>query len=168
MKSLYVISADGGETKIGVATNPAKRLAGLQTSNGRKLSLVHVESHDRAEYLEKLAHAILKDKRAQGEWFNVTPDEACSAVKEAIQRLESEAVDDIFPERDYDGPRKTMSLRLSAEEQALLDRLVKDRKSNKTAVIVAGLQALDGQNDLTQAEVIAWIQRHTPSRKVRK
>ena len=39
--------------------------------------------------IERFAHEALSDRRASGEWFNVTPDEAISAVQAAVARVES-------------------------------------------------------------------------------
>lgn len=51
-----------------------------------------------------------------------------------------------------------VSLRLSDDEIKLLDKLAK-RFKTKQAAIVAGLRALDGQNEITRSELLAEIER---------
>ena len=51
-----------------------------------------------------------------------------------------------------------VSLRLDAEEMALLAKLAK-RHGGKSAAIVAGLRALDGAKDLSKAELLALLER---------
>lgn len=53
-------------------------------------------------------------------------------------------------------PRKTMSLRLSAAEMDLLNKLAK-KHGDKTKAIVAGLQALDGAKEPTNAQLLAML-----------
>ncbi len=52
--------------------------------------------------------------------------------------------------------RKTMSLRLSADEMKLLDRLAA-KHGDKTKAIVAGLKALDGSKEPTNAQLLAML-----------
>lgn len=55
---------------------------------------------------------------------------------------------------------QSTSFKFTPEEKELLDRLAEEHGGRK-AVIIAGLQALDRKNDLTQKEVIEWIRRNT-------
>lgn len=65
---VYVIQGDpGGPIKIGVATNPRKRLSSLQTGNPQRLRLLHVVPGDHA--LEAAFHQRLADAVVLGEWF---------------------------------------------------------------------------------------------------
>lgn len=58
--------------------------------------------------------------------------------------------------------KKQKQFRFSDSELALLERL-KERHGSYTSAVIRGLELLDkrGQTDLTQAEVIDWIKRHT-------
>ena len=63
---VYFIT-DGDCTKIGVAKNPNKRLAQLQTGNPNKLVIAKVIQGGYHE--ERALHEALKDRRLEGEWF---------------------------------------------------------------------------------------------------
>lgn len=76
--------------KIGIASDPQKRLAALRTGTPFRLSLAHVEAIGedlRAVSVERAAHAILSASRAHGEWFSVTAEEAIDAVRRATADL---------------------------------------------------------------------------------
>lgn len=58
--------------KIGVSSNPEKRLAALQTANPGRLwiqSTVECDSREAAMALEKRLHKALRVNRIGGEWF---------------------------------------------------------------------------------------------------
>lgn len=69
---IYAIRAgDAGPIKFGVAKEPLKRLATLQTGNPVQLKLlVAVDVH---EENERLIHRYLRAERERGEWFAPTP-----------------------------------------------------------------------------------------------
>ena len=68
---IYAIRAgDSGPIKFGVAKNPLRRLATLQTGSPVPLKLlVAVDVH---EEKEKLIHQYLRAERERGEWFSPT------------------------------------------------------------------------------------------------
>lgn len=71
---LYVIGLEGGPVKIGMSDNPWYRLTTFQMGSPCKLTLFHTQQmRDRqhAAENEEHAHAVLKDKRLYGEWFDV-------------------------------------------------------------------------------------------------
>lgn len=80
---VYVITharLDG--VKIGRAFDADSRLKSYQTGCPRreyKLAYVSPYSED-CVALEKAVHALLDDHRLEGEWFNLTPQEAAEAV----------------------------------------------------------------------------------------
>jgi T5orf172 domain len=87
---VYVISGPHGLSKIGVTTNPTARLAALQTGSGFPISfsyLMSVASTRGAYAVEQRAHAALSRNRVAGEWFDVAPDDAVAAVKDAAAAL---------------------------------------------------------------------------------
>jgi hypothetical protein len=85
MKSyVYVIVDPSGYCKVGKADNVNSRLRGLQTGNPRKLKVYYkhpCKNKYRAQMLEQLTHANLKESRAIGEWFSCTPSEAKAAIR---------------------------------------------------------------------------------------
>lgn len=78
---LYFISAAGREiTKVGISSDPRKRLAGLQTASPYPLVLfASVAFDNRAGSVgaERVIHAALDDHRMSGEWFAI---DAASAL----------------------------------------------------------------------------------------
>lgn len=85
---VYVIAGDHGLTKIGVSSNPNARLAQLRTASPFPLrfSLICAVSGD-AYAVEAAAHELLGRNRMDGEWFDVTPELAMSAVTGAASKV---------------------------------------------------------------------------------
>lgn len=87
---IYVIGVEGSPlVKIGLAADPAARLAGLQTGNPQPLKLLY--SHEGGRELESHLHATFFDQRIRGEWFDLTPlghpvAVVCAAIAEARQQ----------------------------------------------------------------------------------
>lgn len=86
---VYVIGAEDGPQKIGVANDPQSRRAMLQTGNPSLLGVAAAVPVARRHALavEKQAHRILKSKRIRGEWFNVSPEEAADAIRLAVDAV---------------------------------------------------------------------------------
>lgn len=64
---------DFSRFKIGVASNPCKRLSSLQTGNPRRLALIIVDwyrSRLDASIVERRAHEYLIKHGCRGEWFD--------------------------------------------------------------------------------------------------
>lgn len=83
MSFLYIIASDAnGPVKLGLSTNPEKRVRQLQTGNVAPLQIYHTEevADDRVKIAEKALHRLLGHKRIKGEWFNLTVEEALSEV----------------------------------------------------------------------------------------
>lgn len=81
---VYVIALDRekGPSKVGIASDPKKRLAGLQTAHHQKLHLVgHWETPDRsiARVIEDSFHQVMAADRLSGEWFDMPP-KRCMAL----------------------------------------------------------------------------------------
>lgn len=77
---VYVVENEvTGSVKIGVSSSPKKRLSSLQTGTEHKLNLAHV-SDATVVVSEKKVHDLLNESCIRGEWFNVSTDEAISAV----------------------------------------------------------------------------------------
>jgi hypothetical protein len=91
--NVYAIQTEGGSrpVKIGISRDPSSRLRGLSGAQPFGIAIVHTSEvkDGLARTIERAAHAILKEKRLSGEWFDVTPEEAVSAIGEAIAAIES-------------------------------------------------------------------------------
>lgn len=84
--NLYVIGEPKGPVKIGLATNPDRRLRSLQTGSSRKVRLLlqlPVPTAS-ARDIERRAHWLLRDCRAHGEWFTTGEIEATEAARAAV------------------------------------------------------------------------------------
>lgn len=79
---IYVIGTEANPDicKIGLALDPKKRLAQLQTGSHSKLSIAasfECDSREIARHREKQAHKLFEGYRASGEWFGVSPQVVC-------------------------------------------------------------------------------------------
>lgn len=88
--NVYAIQSETGPVKIGVSANPKERLKLLTNAQPFGASIIHVTAVPRGKVyaVEAAAHAILKEKRQRGEWFNVTKDEAVAAIEEAVAAVD--------------------------------------------------------------------------------
>lgn len=84
---VYVVTTDAlWPCKIGVSTNPVKRLNALQTAHWRPLQITgyrYCETFKEARAIEKATHERLKGehKDLMGEWFDVRADAALEAME---------------------------------------------------------------------------------------
>lgn len=72
--------------KIGIASNPNRRLAQLRTSSPFKLSLARIistPSRLAASEVERATFSVLSLQRMKGEWFSVPVAIAIDAVEKA-------------------------------------------------------------------------------------
>jgi len=85
---VYVIRGDHNLSKIGVSTNPDARMAQLRTASPFPLEFAYISAIEGDGYdVEQEAHRILGSRRVNGEWFDVPPEMAISAVTGAAARL---------------------------------------------------------------------------------
>jgi hypothetical protein len=91
---VYVVQwGDAGPVKIGQAIDPRLRLAELQCANWNELRLVAVVpfvKEGMAQIIEPAAHALAGEYRLRGEWFDLEPIEAISAVLAAAKHCNIE------------------------------------------------------------------------------
>jgi len=94
MKFVYLIqSQEDGYYKIGVSTNPKKRLKQLQTGNSSELKFIEVYECDFADKVERTLHRRYTHLRKEGEWFNLSLEneasfkEECKKIEESIKFL---------------------------------------------------------------------------------
>jgi hypothetical protein len=88
---VYVIQAgDDGPCKVGRSANPEKRIKELQTGSADRLVLVAFFICPIwlvAKTLEASVHVALAPFRLVGEWFRVTPEDACQMIEEQATKL---------------------------------------------------------------------------------
>ncbi len=85
---VYVIKGAHNLVKIGVSTNPSARLATLRTSSPFPLHLAFVGVTPGTGYdIEAAAHGMLDPHRCNGEWFDISPELAISAVMGAAGKI---------------------------------------------------------------------------------
>lgn len=83
---VYVIGRESGADvcKIGITSNPKKRLASLQSGSPHKLSVAHLfafADRDIARQVEAETHDIMGSGRMSGEWFEVNPQAGALMVR---------------------------------------------------------------------------------------
>lgn len=101
---IYVIEGEGGKHKIGISTDPIRRIAELQTGSPVTLKFAFIAMSSRSVCeLESTAHNLLKKYRTSGEWFAVPASVAIGAIFESahklghsIQQVQPEAVPQII------------------------------------------------------------------------
>lgn len=85
---VYVVRGDHNMTKIGVTTNPAARLAQLRTGSAFPIEYAFIGVTPGTGYdIEQEAHTLLDKHRCAGEWFDVSPELAISAIMGAAGKL---------------------------------------------------------------------------------
>lgn len=74
---VYCLERPDGLVKIGVSSNPTKRIAAVSSQGGFGLSRVwmSIQTQD-AKWFERAAHQDFAELRSVGEWFSVEFDEA--------------------------------------------------------------------------------------------
>lgn len=115
-KSVYVIGAGGGPYKVGVATNPAKRLKDMQTGSPAPLGIQHEIAGVDAYAVEALAHEMLTEHRLHGEWFDVSLDTVKTTLSHAVEAVESGITAELL--RRSERPRRSPGMNL---KQDLID-----------------------------------------------
>lgn len=80
---LYVIGPNLGPFKIGKSTNLLSRFQSLYANNHLELFLFYASQMPiKIDFaLEKKVHALLSDKKAKGEWFDVSLQQALEAIE---------------------------------------------------------------------------------------
>ena len=83
---IYVMGAECRPVKVGYSLYPEARLEALRKHSPDDLKLIYSAECRHAERLfaERYAHAILWPRRVRGERFDVTPEQAITAVECAV------------------------------------------------------------------------------------
>lgn len=102
IEGVYVIGRVGGPFKIGVATDPTKRLLELQTATAEPLFIWTFIRHPGIDAfrLESAVHKAVDKHRKIGEWFGLPLEDATFAIVRAMAALIRGA--DLLSERSAD------------------------------------------------------------------
>lgn len=86
---IYVVceNQESGPTKIGLSNSPSKRMPTLQTGNPRKLKMVAKFKCENMTSFERLMHRHFAEHHLNGEWFDVSPNEAVEAVRNYLELI---------------------------------------------------------------------------------
>lgn len=92
---VYVIGAEQGPYKIGIASDAERRMRLLQTGNPERLQIHHTAEVEvaMAKRVEASAHRLLSAKRLVGEWFAVP----LAAAIEAVSAVTSPTAIEVMP-----------------------------------------------------------------------
>lgn len=97
---VYLIQAESGPVKIGIANDPSRRLSDLQTANYELLTLMYrieCNSPEQALMVERALHERYSDQCIRGEWFDIDPQSAVKDIEFATAL--SQAFRNVFIER---------------------------------------------------------------------
>lgn len=73
---VYLASTGEGHYKIGMSTNPQKRIAKLGKQSPFYITLLHVIPVDDMARAENHLHRLFADRRGRGEWFTLSDGDA--------------------------------------------------------------------------------------------
>jgi hypothetical protein len=81
-KYVYIVESEAGFVKIGVSSNPSRRIKELRTASPEMLELLDCAPKTRPEYVEEELHSMFSSGRKHGEWFNLKNKEKKQLLKE--------------------------------------------------------------------------------------
>jgi len=88
MSHVYVAAASGlTGLKIGYSSNLDERRKAISQCVGQPVEFVAVHPHGDAAAVEAMAHWLLREHQAHGEWFSVTVEQASAAIMDAAERV---------------------------------------------------------------------------------
>lgn len=87
MSAAYVASAGARRQKIGLSSDPFRRVAALSGASGYPLTLVAQHEVTDAALVERMAHWLLRDSHIHGEWFGVDVATAEATIVQASQLI---------------------------------------------------------------------------------
>ncbi len=139
--NVYVIRAKEGMCKIGIAVDPNERVKALSTGSPFPLSVVEIFRVEAslARSIERVAHHLLASKRLNGEWFDVEPDEAATAIRQAIESphllIEAHGLEPKSNARRQREFRMRQTARANRVEMALRQIVVELEGNNKPLAV---------------------------------
>ena len=102
-KFVYLIkSEDDSVYKIGVASDPKKRLKSLQTGNQSKIILINVFYSEFPYKIEKALHSYYSHLKETGEWFRLSLEHEidfltkCNKFEYNMTIINKNILDDLF------------------------------------------------------------------------
>ena len=110
---VYVMTGMNGLCKVGASTNLDASLTQAQAASPFRADFAFVAGVPGATgfEIENAAHLVLAHRRVAGDWFEVSPDEAIVAVKDAARKLNT-LIQPLSPQM------AARSLAVSADEAA--------------------------------------------------
>lgn len=121
---VYVMESEIGLVKLGISENPEARCRTIQGTTGIRLKLAHSgDGRIDAKAVEFAAHALLKEKRRTGEWFDVTAAEAIEAIKTAEETIEWNRNNRRARGRPPSGRKTIVQIGLDEDAYAALEKL---------------------------------------------
>lgn len=122
---VYIIGgeSDASPWKIGLASNPHKRLRDLQVGSPKKLAIkaaFSLAGNAEAKIVERTAHLKLAHARSHGEWFIASLEEVMAVVSYAVSILGTADCDTAYMTADKPpnprpkGPATTAVQRVTA------------------------------------------------------
>lgn len=84
-QSVYVMSAGARHVKIGIATDPYRRVREVQTGNPQGVRIIKAWPSHLARRVERKAHKMLAKYRTKAEWFEVPVKVAVMVVDAIVQ-----------------------------------------------------------------------------------
>ena len=79
---VYLITDNDSLFKIGRSVNTENRLKSLQTSNGRKLTILYEVECKHGTKVESIMHRRYSSKRINGEWFQLSNEECNNFIND--------------------------------------------------------------------------------------
>lgn len=74
-RQVYLFRDANGAHKIGVSFSPEQRQRSVQNQTHQDVAAVHTIENPCAAALERALHFKFAEKRIEGEWFNLTPED---------------------------------------------------------------------------------------------
>lgn len=149
---VYAIDS-GAAVKVGIAGDPQRRLATLQTGSAAQLRLVETYECGDARIVERVAHKLLSEKQAAGEWFSVSADEAQATIERAIAIVDAGDAAAILQ-----GLVPT-SFAFTPAEKAEIDEWADELGVSRKEAILEAVRAARRQGKMTNKQLLAEIER---------
>lgn len=126
---VYVIRCElTGLMKIGMSTNPNRRLMGIQTGYPYKLSVHRTFPTDHPRLLESHLHQVLAHHRLNGEWFSAS---GADGIEEAVASFNI----DSNPKPKAKMRRSELLIKIADRTQGLTDGKSYDSDDDEVIVL---------------------------------
>lgn len=123
--AIYLVRAENGLTKIGIAISPRRRLVSLRADSPLPLELIHMAAVGDAERIEAELHTEFAAQRSHGEWFRLTEEDVASIrVRYPATQI------------GYTGDRHPVLFGLTSEERDILRDAAKKTGMSMTQFII--------------------------------